>query len=355
MKVNFTNFVNVMFLCGLYLFLLEIFDTRHLGFVVCLRFQSGFQTCCSIFQVKTSTAQHRELEETGSIAATETTETTLTFNDTIEDLQNSVDDLTNELEVSEKKVLRLEKDKQDMLNRRIKSERDDEAMNKMASEILKLRSEVNKLSTENEEVKDEKKVLSIEVRELQEEVDKRQPPDVVQTTLNQLRSKLQQTESLCEELIEENKEIKQEISELEEEIDEMQDNFKEDQADEYRDLRKELEATSKNCRIFQFKMKKCESKCQELEVEKTKMCEQVTELSSVGNIDVDKIKMKGLSDELKMAKEVGKQLSNDLEEMKTTNKTLEQQNNALNKTGGIHVTQVKDVGRGINKGVSHCY
>ncbi|KAG1701728.1 hypothetical protein GQR58_004626 [Nymphon striatum] len=245
-----------------------------------------------------------------------------------------------------KKVLKLEKEKQDILNRRMKSETDDEAMNKMASQLLKLRSEVNKLKTENEELNDKYKETFLEVEELEEELKKRQPPEVVQTTLNQLRTKLQQTEALCEELKEENKEIKQEIAELEEEIDEIQDNFKEDQVDEYRDLKRELEATSKNCRILQFKLKKSDNRCEELEIEKTNLCDQITEISSVDKIDVDKVKLKGLSEELKMAKEVGKQLANDLEEIKVTNKSLQKENSAL-KTGLTNGAQVKDVSRGI--------
>ncbi|KAG1714640.1 hypothetical protein GQR58_001063 [Nymphon striatum] len=302
-----------------------------------------------ILKVKTSRYNQKDLDETESIAGTETTETTettLTFNDTMEDLQDSIHDLSNELQSSEKKVLKLEKEKQDILNRRMKSETDDEAMNKMASQLLKLRSEVNKLKTENEELNDKYKETFLEVEELEEELKKRQPPEVVQTTLNQLRTKLQQTEALCEELKEENKEIKQEIAELEEEIDEIQDNFKEDQVDEYRDLKRELEATSKNCRILQFKLKKSDNRCEELEIEKTNLCDQITEISSVDKIDVDKVKLKGLSEELKMAKEVGKQLANDLEEIKVTNKSLQKENSAL-KTGLTNGAQVKDVSRGI--------
>lgn len=43
---------------------------------------------------------------------------------------------------------------------------------------------------------------------------------------------------------------------------------REDQADEYRDLKKDLEQTAKNCRILQFKLRKAERRMETLEVEK---------------------------------------------------------------------------------------
>lgn len=58
--------------------------------------------------------------------------------------------------------------------------------------------------------------------------------------------------------MDETEDYKKEIRTLEEEIEEMQDNFREEQADEYRDLKRELEQTAKNCRVLQFKLKKAE-------------------------------------------------------------------------------------------------
>ena len=46
--------------------------------------------------------------------------------------------------------------------------------------------------------------------------------------------KLQAAETLCEDLLDENENYKKEIKTLEVEIEELQDNFREDQADEYR-------------------------------------------------------------------------------------------------------------------------
>lgn len=44
--------------------------------------------------------------------------------------------------------------------------------------------------------------------------------------------------------------------------------FREDQAIEYSSLKKELEQTTKNCRILSFKLRKTERKAEQLETEK---------------------------------------------------------------------------------------
>merc|ERR1712228_904765 len=48
------------------------------------------------------------------------------------------------------------------------------------------------------------------------------------------------------------------VQNLEVELEEVQDNFREDEADEYRTLKRELENSAKNCRVLQFKLKKTE-------------------------------------------------------------------------------------------------
>jgi chromosome segregation ATPase len=120
-----------------------------------------------------------------------------------------------------------------------------------------------------EDLRDEKKSLSLRVKELEaenEQATTREPE--MRRTIEDLRSKLSAAETLCEELMDENEEIKKEIRDLEEEIDEMQDNFREEQADEYTSLKKELEQTAKNCRILQFKLRKSERKSESLEAAK---------------------------------------------------------------------------------------
>lgn len=55
--------------------------------------------------------------------------------------------------------------------------------------------------------------------------------------------------------------------------------FREDQADEYSSLRRELEQTIKNCRVLSFKLKKTERKNQQLEQEKLDQDKKLLEVS----------------------------------------------------------------------------
>ncbi len=54
--------------------------------------------------------------------------------------------------------------------------------------------------------------------------------------------------------------------------------IREDQADEYRDLKKDLEQTAKNCRILQFKLRKAERRMEQLETEKHELETQNQEI-----------------------------------------------------------------------------
>lgn len=285
-----------------------------------------------ILHVKTSVKSKSD-GDSESVAATETTETTLVFQDSIEDLQSTVSSQKKQIESLEEKCARLEKEKKDILQRRMTSEADKRSLEKTASELLKLRTKVNELETNNEELKDENKGLKIEIKEIKKELSKRETPEQVAAKVNGLTEKLHQTETLCEDLMEENEEIKKEVRKLEEELEELHDNFREDQASEFRDLKREIEAISKNCRVLQFKLRKAEKKCEQMELEKNETENKLKEMQATAIIDVDKTKMKTLENELKVAKEVYIKMQDELEILKETNKKLESDNENLRKQG----------------------
>lgn len=131
-------------------------------------------------------------------------------------------------------------------------------------DATKLKFRVNDLSRQLEDLKYEKLHLTTKIKDLEKSLSIK----ASKTSEDELRKKLLAAEQLCEELMDENAEIKKELRGMEEEIDEMQDNFHEDQANEYTTLRKELEMTTKNCRILSFKLKKSERKIEQLEMEK---------------------------------------------------------------------------------------
>ncbi|XP_076362144.1 LOW QUALITY PROTEIN: uncharacterized protein LOC143253002 [Tachypleus tridentatus] len=284
-----------------------------------------------ILRVKTSSniVKDLDLESVAATECTEATETTLTFQETIEDLQAMVSTLKKQLETSEEKCDKLEKEKKEIMQRRLMSEGDNTALEKTASEILKLRSKVHELEALNEELTDDKKVLTLELKELQQELDKRQSPQQMHDTIKSLQTKLHQAEGTCEEITEENEELKREIRDLEEELEELHDSFREEQASEFQDLKKDLENQTKNCRVLQFKLRKAEKKCERQEIERTQLEEKLKDLQATSKIDVDQSRMKELESKLHVTKEIAVKMKDELQGMKETNKKLEEEKESL--------------------------
>lgn len=128
-----------------------------------------------------------------------------------------------------------------------------------------------------------------------------------------LKKQLKEKDHLVEELQHENEEIKQEVKVLAKELEELHDTFREDQASEFRDLKRELEVAAKNCRLMCLKVKKTERQCEQLELEKLEMEKKVKEMLNTGLLSGDKTRMKELENELAMAKEVSLKLHSELE------------------------------------------
>lgn len=60
------------------------------------------------------------------------------------------------------------------------------------------------------------------------------------------------------------------------ELEELHDQFREEEAMEFRELQRELESTAKSCRILQFKLRKAERRCDQLETERIQAEERVS-------------------------------------------------------------------------------
>lgn len=163
-------------------------------------------------------------DDTVSVAGTETTDTTLVDCNENE-LKEQVESLKLELETMRAKCERLEREKSDLLLRRIA------AMETMTSkttaqEVLKLQQKCNELQEQLEDCKDERKCLNLRVKEFEVELQSRQTAQQALKVADELRSKLLAAETLCEELMDENEDMKKELREMEEQMDEMQDNFR---------------------------------------------------------------------------------------------------------------------------------
>ena len=230
-----------------------------------------------------------------------TTDTTIVDRNDKE-LLDEIESLKRELEMVKSRCERAERDKSDILLRRLASI--DTMSNKnTASEALKLQQQVNELNQVVEDLRDEKKFLSVKVKELENDVKNRPHKNME----DELKDKYMQAEKLCEELMDENEELKRELRNMETEIDEMHDNFREEQADEYASLKKELDQTTKNCRILSFKLKKSDRKIEQLESEKRALG---------ANMDMA-VRIKQLEDELNVSNEVARRLQNELEQTQT--------------------------------------
>lgn len=194
-----------------------------------------------LIQVKSKTFQQERNKETSksswkssshdddvsSIAGTETTETTLVDRNELRDseLLEQIDSLKQELETVKARCEKAEREKSDMLLRRLATY-ESTTSKTTASEVLKLQQKCNELQTQLEDLKDDKKSLSLRVKETENELQSRPSVQEVQKTMDELKSKLLAAETLCEELMDENEDMKKEMRELEEEMEEMQDNFR---------------------------------------------------------------------------------------------------------------------------------
>ncbi len=82
------------------------------------------------------------------------------------------------------------------------------------------------------------------------------------------RKKLADSENQNKTLRVENLTLHEELQDIRREMEELQDQFRLDDADEFRQLQAELEIAAKNCRILQFKLRKLEKRNENLENDK---------------------------------------------------------------------------------------
>lgn len=187
--------------------------------------------------------------------------------------ENEIKKLRGELNEMKEKCQKLEKEKSEILLRRLSTM--DTISNKTSvSEVIKLEKSIKVLT-------EEKAMLLAKIRDLENEARYKLNRRDTDRTSEDLKSKLKAAETLCESLMDENEDMKKEIRELEEEICEMQDNFREDQANEYTNLRKSLEQSNKNSRILSFKLRKLERTTEQLQKEKSDFEKRLQEIRKI--------------------------------------------------------------------------
>ncbi|CAI2356096.1 unnamed protein product [Caenorhabditis sp. 36 PRJEB53466] len=181
-----------------------------------------------------------------------------------------------------------------------------------SSLINMLEDRLNQAENQIQDYRDENTVLKCELRELQE--------TTYATSDEKLREKIRTTEGLCDELMEENEQLKAEVKDLQQEIEEMQDQYREEEIEEFRELQRELELNAKNCRVLQFKLRKTERNKEQVEAEKMHSEKKLEEYMNscpeavAASIKSDSAKVKELEYEIRVAKEVSVRLHNELEQ-----------------------------------------
>uniref|UniRef100_A0A0N5AHY6 JAKMIP_CC3 domain-containing protein n=1 Tax=Syphacia muris TaxID=451379 RepID=A0A0N5AHY6_9BILA len=237
--------------------------------------------------------------------------------------------MKNEIAQLQEEIAKLKEEKRNWTARRAKKAAEGEQ-----SLVDLLEERLAEAESCIQDYQDENTVLKCELRDIQEY------GTVLEegTEVSKLAGRLKASETLCEELVEENEVLKADIKDLQQEIEEMQvssscvrlhnylsqDQYREEEIDEFRELQRELEQNAKNCRILQFKLRKSERLKDQLETEKQHLEAKVKDLLQASSQKLsddgesglkpsDSIRIKELESELRIAKEVSVRLHNELE------------------------------------------
>ncbi|XP_026815432.1 golgin subfamily A member 6-like protein 22 [Rhopalosiphum maidis] len=226
-------------------------------------------------------------EDTISLADSDTTTDTYATIINEEDLHDQVMHLKAELKLTKEKCEKAEREKSDILLRRLASLDTTPTSRTTATELLKHQQKINDLKSTCESLSDEKRMLTQRVHELEIEFNKNKNSKVKSDDVQLIRSKLIAAETKIEELTEENNDLNKEIHNMEQE---MRDNFREEQDNEFIMLKREFDQVSKNCRILAFKLKKAERRMEELDNEKIENDKKTKELIERLQGDLEKSK-----------------------------------------------------------------
>ncbi|VDM57132.1 unnamed protein product [Angiostrongylus costaricensis] len=190
--------------------------------------------------------------------------------------------------------------------------------------VAMLEERLNEAENSIQDYRDENTVLKCELRDLQASIE-----TTYANSDAKLREKITSTEALCDELMEENESLKAEIRDLQQEIEEMQDQYREEEIEEFRELQRELEQNAKNCRILQFKLRKAERIKEQTDAEKLQLQSRLNALTGSTSDETalstqsDGVRVRELESELRIAKEVSVRLHTELEQSEEKRYKLE--------------------------------
>jgi len=166
------------------------------------------------------------------------------------------------------------------------------------AELMKAREKIREQDTQLTGLSKDKKAMNLKMKELESTLEKRPQLSETQKTITELQTKNKFLERKNEDLQVENTELNSNCQNLESELEEVQDNFREDEADEYRSLKRELENSAKNCRVLQFKLKKTEKSMSDLQSDHNEIEGKLKTISGGSNALDSMNKIRNLEKEL---------------------------------------------------------
>ena len=147
--------------------------------------------------------------------------------------------------------------------------------------------------------------------------------------LKHLQERLAMGENIVEELRDDNDNLKQEILDLKGEMEEMYDTFRDQEAEEFRDVQREMEMHAKNCRVLSFKLRKYERLNDQLEAEKENCEDKLRMLQNQISDGDTRAHIRDIEDELRLAKEVSVRLHDELDILEEKKCKSEDENHQL--------------------------
>ena len=157
----------------------------------------------------------------------------------------------------------------------------------LSTTVKKKESSESSLKKQKDEVENSIRSLQSHIKSMEEKYSKLEFEHNEHSTSNSvdknrksMENDSDEKEKIMEDMMDENEQLKQEINELKAEMEEMYDSFRDQEAEEFRELQKELEYTAKNCRVLQFKLRKSERKSEQIEIDKNTFEERLRKLQN---------------------------------------------------------------------------
>ncbi|XP_021343412.1 golgin subfamily A member 4-like isoform X3 [Mizuhopecten yessoensis] len=203
------------------------------------------------------------------------------------------------------------------------------AIKGLKSQLTSMEVRCEKLETDNTSLLDKLKEQHIQQQQHQKENIEN---DDVTTEIADMEQQVDASEAIVTDLKDENDDLRQEIQDLKVEMDEMYDSFRDQEAEEFRDLQRELEITAKNCRILQFKLRKAERQNESVEGDRLQYEDKLRMLQNQFKDDDARAHIRSIEQELQMAKEVSVRLHDELDIMEDRRSKVEEEN--------LHLTDI---------------